>query len=47
MKDGGETFEKNPYSWNNEANMLYIEAPAGVGYSYCLNKDECVFDDNN
>lgn len=23
----------NPYSWNTNASMLYIEAPAGVGYS--------------
>ena len=24
---------RNPYSWNTHASMLYIEAPAGVGYS--------------
>jgi serine carboxypeptidase-like clade 2 len=30
---GGELIRNN-YSWNTEANMLYLESPAGVGFSY-------------
>eukprot|EP00002_Diphylleia_rotans_P035583 TRINITY_DN7779_c0_g1_i1.p1 TRINITY_DN7779_c0_g1~~TRINITY_DN7779_c0_g1_i1.p1 ORF type:complete len:447 (-),score=76.75 TRINITY_DN7779_c0_g1_i1:108-1448(-) len=30
----GSRFDLNSYSWNFAANMLYLESPAGVGYSY-------------
>lgn len=34
IADDGATVMYNPFSWNTVANMLYLEAPAGVGYSY-------------
>ncbi|TNV79040.1 hypothetical protein FGO68_gene12523 [Halteria grandinella] len=40
--DGQSNFTKNQYSWNKEATIIYIEAPAGVGYSLCTDsKDDC------
>ena len=50
LMDVGHTdFRDNQYSWNREANMLYIEQPAGVGFSTCTPTKEtnCDFDDNN
>jgi carboxypeptidase C (cathepsin A) len=45
MDDWEDNFKKNPWSWNKEASILYIESPAGVGYSYCENSKLCTSTD--
>ena len=46
MDSGINYFVENEFSWNKFANVLYIESPAGVGYSYCDGIKECSFTDD-
>lgn len=38
LSDDGKTLSVREYRWSRLANMLYIEAPAGVGFSYSDSK---------
>ncbi|KAK6250317.1 Peptidase S10 [Theobroma cacao] len=42
FRPNGEVLVRNDYSWNREANMLYLETPIGVGFSYSTNSSSYV-----
>uniref|UniRef100_M1A8X8 Carboxypeptidase n=1 Tax=Solanum tuberosum TaxID=4113 RepID=M1A8X8_SOLTU len=34
VNSDGKTLHRNRYAWNHAANVLFLESPAGVGFSY-------------
>jgi len=47
IEDYTTTVVENPWPWNMRANILYIESPAGVGFSYAQTPDDLVFTDHS
>jgi len=42
---GGTQLQSNPDAWTKLANIVYIEAPAGVGFSYSTDGNTTTDDD--
>ncbi|BFZ00614.1 hypothetical protein BsWGS_03652 [Bradybaena similaris] len=46
VADDGVNLQANPYAWNQITNMIYLESPAGVGFSYSADKNYSTDDDD-
>ena len=43
--DQNMTVTSNPYSWNNYANVMYVDQPVGTGFSYADHYSDYVTDE--
>ncbi|KAG2377632.1 hypothetical protein C9374_009148 [Naegleria lovaniensis] len=45
LNDDGKTLRSNDHAWNKRANIIYLESPFEVGYSFTTNKNDHVWND--
>ena len=45
VKDNGNTVYENVYAWNKVGHILFLESPAGVGFSYATDGNVTTDDD--
>jgi len=44
VRDQGTSTEPNPHGWNKQANVLFLDQPVNVGYSYAEDSSDSVSD---
>ncbi|GJP29098.1 hypothetical protein CLOM_g11290 [Closterium sp. NIES-68] len=44
--DAGRQLQFNPFAWNKLANVLFVDSPAGTGFSYSLDPSDLSTGDN-
>jgi carboxypeptidase C (cathepsin A) len=47
IEDFTDKVVDNPYPWNMRANLLYLESPGGVGYSYAATSQDVKYTDHS
>jgi len=46
IEDEASEVTRNPYPWNANASIIYLESPAGVGWSpYLVDKEDMIYND--
>ncbi|KAH7722452.1 Protein F41C3.5 [Aphelenchoides avenae] len=46
LNEDTNTLRRNEYAWNKLSNVVYLESPAGVGFSYFIKGDTGIWNDS-